>query len=382
MSLPKGLGVLTLLGESADWLKDAQDVSVREHRLALQEAFRAAWNQPENEALHEAFRMAAAPLFEALRHNELCPKESLLSAVGKGAATYLADPKNARGDFDNLSGAMAVNKFGVAEIQLLYLVYLLCRSLHLEKTPYDPVLEKLAADIIFLRTPAFRADNVGAFSAELKARLHAVRILRCMKSIGLFDDNPVNTITPEDQIETRQVIADELRAAAAEYIQQRHHLPFVVLDTASTLEACGRARAAGVAPVDERDPEGLFARLRRHTRRLRRHEEIGPERAQRLFNLATAAIVRSTANVDEELGLKMYTFLRSTRDKPRIRHKRMFALLPNAVERLKFLNFLYTHGKRNPMYYVDRFQEFFADQKLQFVSKADGFKLQGDKPEG
>ena len=34
-----------------------------------------------------------------------------------------------------------------------------------------------------LREPLFRADNLGLFSAEMKARFHAVRILRCMKAL-------------------------------------------------------------------------------------------------------------------------------------------------------------------------------------------------------
>lgn len=370
------LGALTLLGESADWLKDANAVSIRDHRLAVVEAYRAAWKEPESVSLHEALRRSVKPLLSALGHNHLYPDEYLPSSPDEADTSYLPDPANLRKDLDRLRGMLVVNKFGIGEVHLLYMTYLLCRALHAEEAPYDVILESKVGDVIFLRETSYRTDNLGAYSAELKARFHAVRILRCMKAVGLFDDRAMGKISMESQLETRAALGDELKRLAADFIQSSHHLAFVVLDTATVLEAYGRAHASSRAPADERTPEELFFRLRRHARKLDRKKGIGPERAQRLLNLSVAAIARVVAHVETQLGLKMYTFLRSSRHKPRIRHTRMFALLPNMTERLRFLNFLYSNSSRNPMYYVERFQEQFPEGKLRFVSKSAGFTVE------
>jgi len=370
------LGALALLGESADWLKDARGTSVRDRRLAVLEAFHDAWRSPSSDAHHNALRAAMVPLFNALRHNHLYPADYLLGGPEEGADGYLANPDNLREDIDRLQLVCVANKFGIGEVHLLYHTYLLYRSLFLENAAYDKVVEQKVADVMFLRQPVFRADNLGVFSAELMARFHAVRILRCMKAFGLLDDKPLESISLEDRRETREVLADELRKPAEKYILKPHHVPFVILDTASALEAYARAHAAGVAPLDERSAEELFLRLQRHVRRLDHEEDITPRRTERLRNLAFAAVVRSMAHVDPTLARRMYTFLRSRRRKNPVRHARMFQLLPNDTERLRFLNFLFTHGKQNPAYYVERFQSCFEKHTLRFVSKAAGFVLE------
>ena len=48
------LGALSLLGESADWLKDADGKSVRDHRLVWLDAYSAAWTEPTRDDLHQA----------------------------------------------------------------------------------------------------------------------------------------------------------------------------------------------------------------------------------------------------------------------------------------------------------------------------------------
>ncbi len=374
------LGALTLLGESADWLKGANGKSIRDYRLAAIEAYRNVWKEPENEALHEALRMATVPLFESLRANHLYADELQLRSNEEGPSRYLTDPKKLREDFEALRGTMVVNKFGIGEVHVLYHIYLLCRMLHAGDIPYDKPIEQKLGDIIFLTEPVYRADNVGEFSDEVRARFHAVRILRCMKSFGLLSDQSAGTPTSADHSEMRELLTSPLRALAAEVIQRRHHLPFVILDTATALEAFARAHAAGRAPEDDRPPDELYSRLRRHARRLDRAEDIGPDRVQRLTNLATAAIVRALSHVDPALGLRMYTFLRSSKHKERTRHSRMFELLPNDAERLRFLNFLYANGKQNPMYYVERFQPLFGNKTLKFVDKSSGFTLEQPKP--
>lgn len=369
------LGALTLLGESADWLKGADGASIRDHRLAVLDAFHHAWQSPCNPATHEALRAAMVPLFQALRHNHLYPDEHIFGKPEDGAAAYLVNPKNLRKDIEQIQSLCATNKFGVGEIHLLYHTFLLYRSIHSMDIPYDRVAEKKLADILFLREPVFRADNIGVFSTELLARFHAVRILRNMQALGLLDDNPVSEISQAEQSEARELLADELRKPATEYILKPHHRPFAIFDTASSLESYARSHAASCAPVDERGPEELFLRLRHHVRRIETSEDIGPKRAQRLTNLAVAAIVRAMAHLDLSLGQKLYTFLRSKQHKARVRHSRMFQFLPNAQERLRFLNFLLGHGQQNPVYYVERFQGSFPEHKLRFVNKASGFVL-------
>jgi hypothetical protein len=108
-----------VLGESADWLKDDNDKSIREYRLALVDAYRTAWNEPENEALHETLRRATVPLFIALRHNNLYPDEYLLNPSEEGPTRALADPQNARKDFDRLLNVMVANKFGAGETRCI-----------------------------------------------------------------------------------------------------------------------------------------------------------------------------------------------------------------------------------------------------------------------
>jgi hypothetical protein len=372
------LGALTLLGESADWLKDAQGKSIRDHRLAVVEAFRAAWEAPCDAALHDELRKSTVPLFDALRHNHLYPDEHLLNTPDSGPAAYLPDPKAATKDLDTLRPTLVVNKFGIGEVALLYMAYLLNAKVHGEEE-YDLLFEQKLGDMLFLREPLFRADNLGVYSTELKGRYHAVRILRCMKSVGLLDNSAIGKINVNDQHEMREMLSDPLCHVAAEYVQRDHHLPFVILDTATALEAFGRAHAASRAPTDERPPRDIFSRLRRHAKRLDRHPEICPDRAQRLLNLATASVVRAVAHVDAKLGLRMYTFLRSDRHKSSVRHSRMFALLPNSAERLRFLNFLYFNSSKNPMYYVERFQDLFADSNLRFVSKTVGFTVETEE---
>jgi len=367
---------LTLLGESADWLKDNSGGSVRDRRLAWLEAYRSAWDTPEDETRHEALRAASVPLFEALRHNHLYPDEHLLAPVDQGAAAFLPSPASARKDFERIRSVAIVNKFGIGEVHLLYLTYLLLRMLSSDDTPYDSLLEKHVGDVIFLREPLFRADNQGVFSSELKARYHAVQLMRCMKAIGLLDDKPIGKVRPEDQAEMRRLLADDLSQEAGQVIPPRHHMSFVILDAATALDSFSRAHAGNQAPADERTPEELFRRLRRHVRRLARREDVGPERRERLLRLAVAGVVRAIAHVDLPLGRQMYSFLRSSRYKRRIRHMTMFQMLPNTAERLRFLNFLYFNGQQDPTFYVERFKAVFPKRNLRFVSKSDGFTLE------
>ena len=157
-----------------------------------------------------------------------------------------------------------------------------------------------------------------------------------------------------------------------------HRVSFAILDTASALEAFARAHAASRMPTDARSPEDLFQSLRHQVHKMDRKEEDAPnpDQPQRLRNLAVASTVRAMAHVDAELGQKMYAFLRSSHHMPRIRHSRMFRLLPNGAEKLRFINFLYANGKQNPVYYVERFADQFPGQKLRFVSKTSGFTLE------
>ncbi len=372
--MPEEMAALTLLGESADWLKDAEGGSIRDHRMAAIESFRAAWSGPGDNNRQMAAQETFTRLLVALRHNHLYPSALVLDVAGDRGARYLPAVGTARRDFEHLQNFCVVNKFGIGEVHLLYMALLLCRMLHRpEKTPYDVLLENAVGDVVFLRVPIFRADNLGAFSSELKARFHAVRMMRSMRKMGLMDEGAVTDLTPQDMHEMRQMLLDPIRATAGHYVQRPYRLAFSVLDAVTALEEHARADAAGRASVDDRPPEELFSRLRHRVKQLRERNDIGPNCQARVLNLAIAASIRALPHVDAVLGREIYIFLRSEKYHASIRHSRMFELLPNNVERLRFLNFLFVQGKQNPVYYLDKFGKFIPGETLRFESKETGF---------
>jgi hypothetical protein len=377
MDMAQELGALTLLGESADWLKDAEGRSIREHRLEVVETFRTAWSHPEDDARLEILRSQLNGLFDALRHNHLYPDGVILSRSDEPIPRFIPADDSLRKDFEMLRNFCVVNKFGIGEVHILYLTYLLSRMLHLpKKAQYDAVLENNVGDALFLRVPIYRADNLGAFSYEAKARFHAVRIMRSMEKLGLLHDGPVGELSVQDQAEARELLTDGLRAAATRHVQRKHRLAFHVLDKATALEEFARAHAAGRAPTDERSPDELFLRLRHWIRKIPDDRNTDEARKQRLNNLGVAGMVRAMAHVEPTLAKDVYGFLRSSRYKATVRHGRMFDLLPNSAERLRFLNCLYVQGKQNPVYYLDHFQRYFPGEKLRFVHKDVGFALE------
>jgi hypothetical protein len=314
-------------------------------------------------------------LFDALRQNQLYPEAIILGRSADKTAHYLPSAENLRKDFELLRNFCVVNKFGMGEIHLLYIVLLLCRTLYLGSPLRDPTLEDALSDVLFLRLPVYRADNLGAFSVEVKARFHAVRIMYSMKKLGLFDETVVHTISPQDQAEVRELLAHDLAREVERYIQKRHRLAFLVLDSATALEEYARAHAAGRVPSDERTPDELYHHLRHRLQNLSEPPMLPPAMQSRIANLAVAAIVRALPHVEVSLAQRMYSLLRSGKRLPSVRHARMFEVLPNNAERLRFLNFLYLRGKERPGYYVGRFERFFPGEKLHFISREAGFEL-------
>jgi hypothetical protein len=368
------LAALTLLGDSADWLKDARGVSIREYRLAAMDAYRAAWSAPTSDSRFATLQVVFGRLFDALRHNQLYPEAVILGRSSDKMVRYLASPENLRKDFELLRNFCVVNKFGMGEIHLLYIALLFCRTLHQAQPALrDQALEEAVGDVLFLRRPIYRADNLGAFSAEVKVRAHAVQIMHSMKKLGLFDEPLVRTISAQDQAEARELLANELSVEVERYIQKRHRTAFQVFDAATALEEYARAHTAGRAAPGERTPEEIFLRLRHRLHHLIGHPEVAAAMQGRIMNLGVAGIVRALPHVDAALGREMYAFLRSGKKLPIVRHARMFEVLPNNAERLRFLNFLYLQGKQNPVYYVGRFERFFPGEKLRFVRKDVGF---------
>ena len=371
------LAALTLLGDSADWLKDTGGVSVREYRLAALEAYRSAWASPASKSRFATLQVVFGRLFDALRHNQLYPEAVVLGRSSDKTVQYLPSPENLRKDFELLRNFCVVNKFGMGEIHLLYVVLLFCRTLYqAPPTLRDQKLEETVADVLFLRLPVYRADNLGAFSSEVKARFHAVRMMHSMKKLGLFEDVIGHAITAQDQAEARELLANEISNEVDRYIQKRHRLAFQVLDAATALEEYTRAHIAGRAAVGERTPDELFRRLRHRLRNLAGHMEVPSAMQSRIANLGIAGIVRALPHVDVLLGSEMYAFLRNGKWIPTVRHARMFELLPNNAERLRFLNVLYLRGKQNPAYYVERFVQYFPGDTLRFVGKDTGFALE------
>ncbi len=221
------LSALTLLGESADWLRDQRGISIRDHRLKVLERYRAAWSHPTHNLRHEKLRTALVKLFNALQHNHLYPAAAILGRHKSGALRLLPSLAALRKDFEQLLDFCVANNFGIGEVHLLYFVLLLCRMLHQAKnTPYDMVLENGVGDVLFLRVPVYRADNLVPFSSEVKARFHAIRMLRCMNKLSLFSDMPAAEFGPQDQAEAMGLLADELRPAAAQFIQRPHRVAF------------------------------------------------------------------------------------------------------------------------------------------------------------
>jgi hypothetical protein len=376
------LAALTLLGDSADWLKDARGVSIREYRLAAMDAYRVAWSSPASNSRFATLQLVLGRLIDALRHNQLYPEAVILGRSSDKTTHYLASPENLRKDFELLRNFCVVNKFGMGEIHLLYIELLFCRTLYQAQPALrDQVLEDAVGDVLFLRLPIYRADNLGAFSSEVKARFHAVRIMHSMKKLGLFDETMAHTISAQDQTEARELLANELAGEVERYIQKRHRMAFRVFDAASALEEYARAHIAGRAAAGERTPEELFLRLRHRLRHLAGRPELTAAMQSRIMNLGVAGIVRALAHVDVTLGREMYAFLRSGKKLPTVRHARMLEVLPNNAERLRFLNFLYLQGKQNPVYYVGHFQSFFPGEKLRFVHKDVGFAFESS-PEG
>lgn len=374
--MAEDLGALTLLGESADWLKDAKGRSVADLRAAALEAYRAAWAAPTDRELHQALRRALRRLLRALRQNHLYPEDLTLGRDRQDRRSLLPDPRRLREDFESLRSFCVINKFGIGEIHLMYVVYVLCIMLY-KRNPraYDFMVEKAVGDALFLRGSLYRADNLAPFSLELKARFHTVRLMRAMRRFGLFDETPIEKLNAHDEAEARALLTDPLRSGAAAYVQKTSRFAYTIFDAAYALEEYVRARAGKEALVDARGPEELFIQLRHRLRHLNSAEGMGPVLRKRLLSLGIMAIVHSLAYADPVLGRKMYTFLRSEKDRPTLRHDQMFEMLGNDVQRLRLVNFLYSHAERNPMYYVDRFQRHFRQERLHFVSKEVGFTL-------
>jgi hypothetical protein len=374
--MAEDLAAFTLLGDSADWLKDDRGVSIREYRLAALDAYRAAWASPASDSRFATLQAVFGRLFDALRRNQLYPEAVVLGRSSDKTARYLPSPENLRKDFELLRNFCVVNKFGIGEIHLLYIVLLFCRTLHQGRQALrDETLEDAVADVLFLRPPIYRADNRGAFSTEVKARFHAVRIMYSMKRLGLFDETAVHKISAQDEAEARKLLADELSRDVERYIQKRHRRAFQVLEAATALEEYARAHSAGRVPSDERTPEELFLRLRHLLHTLSDEPQLSPAMRGRLMNLGVAGIVRALPHVEVPLAEQMYALLRSGKRFPTVRHARMLEVLPNNAERLLFLNFLYLRGKQNQAYYVGRFRRFFPGEKLRFASKDVGFEL-------
>ena len=80
--MPEEMAALTLLGESADWLKDAEGGSIRDHRMAAIESFRAAWSGPGDNNRQMAAQETFTRLLVALRHNHLYPS-ALVPTAGR-----------------------------------------------------------------------------------------------------------------------------------------------------------------------------------------------------------------------------------------------------------------------------------------------------------
>ena len=367
--------LLTALSDSADPLKDAEGVVLRSRRLDAIEAFNAAWKNPADKKLFNTLRAAFKQLVKALRDNHLYPNWALLEREGQKKLALLPSRSSLHHDFNQLKHFCVVNKHGVGEVPLLYTLFLILYNLCLRKTMPSTALIKGIGDVILLRPPVDHVDNTSPFNTELVARYYAVRLLCGIKQLGCLDEIPVSKVTIDERIKIANLFSGKRRAAAGAYVPESLRRAFEVTDAALALEAYAIAASENAAPRDARSPAKLFDQLVQQLKQFKGSEIRNAPQNARLLKLGVSALIRVMSYVKFSLGQQMYTFLRSDRYIAIVRHSQMFKALPEGLERLRFLNFLYANGRLKPRYFIKRFQPHFGDNRLIFLDEETGFEL-------
>jgi len=366
---------LEALGNAVDWLQDAEGRSLRQHRLAFLEALDAAWDHPTGAAEAAELRQQAVALLRALDYNKLYPHDILFWERPPGdLRAYLVRDDQAPADFVRLRDFCIDNKFGIGEVHVLFTTYLLLKRL--VNGLYDAAhrqLEDSLTQIVELRDPEVRARNRVPFGSECQQRLEAVRAVRVLKSLGLEKPHEPDRKASPDEIGE---VAPPRRIREIErYVPRPLRLAYRIIACGRFLEARRASFPKEPWPEEVQEVKRAVRWLLRAHRRLLHTQVLDVVVRNRLLRVTETLLVRAIAPFTPTTGLRIYAYLRSSEDKPKLSHGRMFALLKNSEERLRLLNFLYCHGRRNPILYVERFGSFFPEGTLRFAGDEAGFAL-------
>ncbi len=372
---PTVISALEALGNAADWLQDSDERSLRQHRMGFLEAMGVAWLQPRDGVAMAKARDAGALLLAGLDHNRLYPHDVLFGERKSGELESYMIPDERLGEaFAQLDEFCVDNKFGIAEVHILWVELLLLRALMTRQfSDMHGQIKRRVEVIVELSDPELRARNRTPFSEDCKRRLEALRAIRVIRALGLDTRRQPDTSVNPDEIGEP---APPKRICEVErHMLRQLRLPYRILAYGRFLEARRVKFPDDPWPEEVKDVKRAVRRVTRAHRRLVGNDTLSPVVRNRLLRITEILLVRAIASFTPKIGLRIYGYLRSSEEKARMHHGRMFALLKSPSERLQLLNFLYGHGQKNPIRYMEQFAVFFPGHVLRFVSNEDGFAL-------
>ena len=374
-------GALSLLGESTDWLKDSDEVSLSEYRLQVLSCLGSCWRHPEDEPRFAKFEENLILLFQGLFYNKLYPQDLLfIHNSPTDPRNYLPRPERLAEDLPRLSGVCATNRLGIGEVHVLYATTALCRRVFVDAQNDDDLsAEGMLGKWLLEREVDPDDPEVGEYSEEAVQRYRSLRATRAMKLHGLSDDGDESQMTNPTAIDIVSTLVATGAEGLSRYCPREHWLALLVLEFATAMEEHMLARSQARPSRDPRTAEEIAKGLLHCMRQVAIDEEMGMARRLRLADLLLTVLVRAMANVEAHVGVMLYSKLRSKSGRrPRISHKAMFEALPDDEARIHLLNFLYREGDQNPVAYINRFAGYFRSSGLRFGSKETGFSI---KPE-
>jgi len=372
---PTVISAIEALGNAADWLQDSEERSLRQHRMAFIDGLGTAWLQPGDAVAMAKVREAGAALLAGLDQNRLYPHDILFGEGKSGDLESYMIPEDQLGEaFARLDDFCVDNKFGIAEVHILWVEFLLLRALMTQRfgDTHRQVKKRVEA-IVGLSDPELRARNRTPFSEDCKRRLEALRATRVIRALGLDTQRQPDVAVNPDEI--GEPVPPKRIREVERHILRRLRLAYRILAYGRFLEARRMKFPDDPWPEEVKDVKRAVRRVMRAHQRLVLNDTLSPIVRNRLVRITETLLVRSIAPFTPAVGLRVYSYLRSAEEKGRMHHGRMFALLRSASERLQLLNFLYSHGRRNPIHYIEQFAAFFPGDVLRFVSNEVGFAL-------
>jgi len=369
---------LSLLGQSTDWLKDSDGVSLSEYRRDVVERAASCWRHPADDGRMDKFKHALTVLFQGLFFNKVYPDDLFfVHEAGTDPWNFLPFEKRLLADARKLTDLCVVNKLGIGELHILYLATCLNRRIFTGKEDEEcRILLTELGNWVLLKSPQHRARNMGDFSLDIQRRFMSLELLRVVKRLEGLAKDPLPKLDVVERIGIIERLSGQGIEGMAGCAVKACRLPYLVLEFAGALEQCAQARLSGRPPRDSRPPEKLGSGLIKALGFLARESDLHIALRLGLADLALTALARAMPRLEPSAGKKIYVKLRSpVGEMPRLRHKQLFDALPNDAERLVLLNFLYQSGKNNPIYFVERFGPFFTTGRLFFQSRETGFVL-------